>query len=128
MATLIYVTGNGYHCGCCRRTDTNYMDFEEDEYGITSLIGECVELSSYAEGDFYIEAIKGYSGDETELENKITAAIAVAEKRAKHKKEIDSVKRSITEIESWFNSLEATKASKTKLLESYRAKLSELEN
>ena len=128
MATLIYVTGNGYHCGCCRCTDTDYMDFEEDEYDITALINECIERSSYAEGDFYIEAIKGYSGDETELENRITAAIAVAEKRVKHKKEIETTKRSIAEIESWFSSLEATKASKTKLLESHRAKLAELEN
>ena len=127
MATLIYVTGNGYHCSCCRRTSTDYMDFDEDDAGVESLIRECVEQSRYAEGDFYIDAIKGYTGDETELENRITAAIAAAEKRQETQDEIDRLKRSISELESWFAELEASKARKMQSLVTARARLAELE-
>lgn len=125
MAMLIYTTGNGYSCNCCRRTDQNYTHFNDDE--IDNLIKECVEISQYAEGDFYINTIEGYSGDSDELERLITKAISADEKARAHAAEINEIQKNITSIDRWFDGLEAEKAAKIKRREELQAKLTALE-
>jgi hypothetical protein len=127
MAMLIYTTGNGYNCGCCRRTDRDYMHFDEDEQSIAYLIRDCIEISKRAEGDFSIDTIEGYSGDSDELEARIKTAIDQAEKEEERQKSIGITKRQLREIDDWFSTLDKQKADnearKAKLL----AHLRELE-
>ena len=125
MAMMIYITGNGYHCGCCRQTSQEYTYFDED--GIDSLIKECIEISRSAEDDFYINTFEGYSGDSDELEKRIMDAISVAEKQREHKKKVDTLQRSIKEIDTWFSTLEQTKAAKLAQRADLQSKLDALE-
>jgi len=124
MAMLIYVTGNGYNCGCCRRTDQDYTHFDEDS--IESLIKECIELSRYAEGDFSIRTIEGYGGDADELEKRIMDAITAAEQDVEQQKKIVDLKHQISEIDRWFDTLEAQKSAKAENRRKFVDSLKEL--
>ena len=113
MAMLIYTTGNGYSCGCCRQTNREFVYFEEDEQSIANLVRDCIEISRCAKGDFSIDTIEGYSGDADELEKRITAAISQAEAEAERRKQIGSLTQQIKEIDNWFSTLDAAKEEKT---------------
>lgn len=125
MAMMIYTTGNGYRCGCCRRTSQDYTHF--DEADIDSLIEECISISSDSDDDFSINTFEGYSGDADELETRIMAAISDAEKYREHKRAIEVLQRNIKEIDSWFNTLDQTKASKIERRAELQSKLDALE-
>lgn len=125
MAMMIYTTGNGYHCGCCRQSSQDYTHFDDDD--IESLIKESIELSQRADGDFYINTIEGYSGDSDELEKSIMEAIDADEKQRERKKKVNELQRNIAEIDTWFANLEITKADRTKRRVELRAQLNELE-
>jgi len=125
MATIIYSTGNGYNCHCCRRTTTEYLDFVDVE----DAIHQCIEIAKYADWDFSIDAIKGWDNDEQDewaLEKLIEGKIAEAEKVHKNQKEIDSLNRQIREIDGWFNSLEDEKVRKADVRKKLSTKLAEL--
>lgn len=124
MAMMIYTTGNGYSCSCCRRTSQDYTHF--DEADIDSLIEECIEISRCNDDDFYINTFEGFSGDADELESRIMAAISNAEKYREHKRKVEELQRSIREIDSWFENLEVTKDERTQRRVDLRTKLAEL--
>lgn len=122
MATIIYYTGNGYSCSCCRMSSTDYLDFETPDEAIQ----ECIEIASRSDWDFGIKDIKGYSGDEYELEQQITQAVEQAEKDKELRTKIEQVKKDIARTEHWFASLEASKASNAEYLTKKRLELEEL--
>lgn len=127
MATIMYSTGNGYYCGCCRRTDTDtfYFDSEDIQYAID----ECISIAKGADWDFSIDQIFEFTHetmDASDLESRIEEEVKKAEKRHKHQAEIDRITRKIKEIDWWFDNLEQTKASKTSEREKLQAKLAEL--
>lgn len=125
MATIIYSTGNGYNCHCCRRTVTEYLDFEDVE----DAIQQCIYVAKGADWDFSIDAIKGWDNDERDnydLEKLIMEKINAAEKMHDNQKEIDSLNRQIREIDGWFNSLEDEKVRKADVRKTLYAKLAEL--
>lgn len=123
MATLIYTTGNGYNCGCCRMTSTDSFSFDTEE----DAIGEAIEVASYAEWDFSIKDIIGYDGDENDLENRIMSAVVSAEKDKDRKLKIAQLKKDIAYTEDWFATLEQQKQTKQDLLDKNRAMVIELE-
>lgn len=122
MAMLVYTTGNGYHCGCCRQTSQDYTYFDPDD--IQSLIKECIDIARGSEWDFYVNTIEGYDGED-DLEAIIEAAVKQAEKDFDRKRDIDSLNRQIQGIDNWFASLEKTKedkrAERAKLVEKLAA-------
>lgn len=109
MAMLVYTTGNGYHCGCCRRTSQDYTHFDPED--IQSLIEECIYIARGSEWDFYVDTIEGYEGED-DIEAIIEAAIKQAEVDFNRKRDIDSLNRQIQCIDNWFTSLEETKEDK----------------
>lgn len=127
MATIMYRTGNGYRCGCCRQTWTDTLDFESDD--IDYAIAECISYAKSADWDFSIDRIFGFSHEtmgEDDLERRIEDEIKRAEKRADHQEEIDRVSRNLKEINWWFDNLEQTKLDKQAEREKLQAKLTEL--
>ena len=122
MATIIYYTGNGYSCSCCRQSSTDYLDFETPE----DAIAECISIAASADWDFGINTIKGYNGDEYELEQQIEQAVIAAQDAAKHRAEVAQVKEEISRLENWFGNLESTKVTNQKTLEQKRSELEEL--
>lgn len=122
MATIIYYTGNGYSCSCCRQSSTDYLDFDTPEEAIR----ECIEIASYSDWDFGIDAIKGYDGDEHELEQQIIKAVEQAEKDKELRIKVEQVKKDIAHIENWFATLEASKATNMERLNKKRLELEEL--
>lgn len=126
MATIIYVTGNGYSCGCCRQTYTDYLDFDPED--IQPAINECIQAARGSEWDFYIEAIRGLGEDmsEDELERLIKEAIDNARDDAKRKQTIKDTYRQLEEINRWFEQLESTKILKETQRKVLQAKLVEL--
>lgn len=125
MAMLVYTTGNGYHCGCCRQTSQDYTYFDSDD--IQSLIKECVEIARGSEWDFYVNTIEGYSGED-DLEQVIETAIKQAEADADRKRKIDDLTRQITSINNWFANLERTKDEKMAEREKLIDKLKTMES
>lgn len=123
MAMLVYTTGNGYHCGCCRRTSQDYTYFDSDD--IQSLIRECIDIARGSEWDFYVNTIEGYDGED-DLEQIIEAAIKQAEIDFDRKRDIDSLTRQISSIDNWFTNLEKTKAEKLAEREKLVEKLAKL--
>lgn len=122
MATIIYYTGNGYSCSCCRQSSTNYFDFETPE----EAIAECIDIASGSEWDFGINDIKGYDGDAYELEQQIDAAVEKASQAQTLRRKIAQIKSDIATTETWFAQLESTKDAKTKYLNEKRQELEEL--
>lgn len=109
MAMLVYTTGNGYHCGCCRQTSQDYTYFDSDD--IQSLIKECIEIARGSQWDFYVNTIEGYSGED-DLEQTIETAIKQAEAASDRKRDVDNLTRQIASIDNWFTNLEETKVEK----------------
>ena len=124
MAMLVYTTGNGYHCGCCRQTSQDYTYFDSDD--IQSLIKECIEIARGSDWDFYVNTIEGYSGED-DLELVIESAIKQAEADADRKRKIDDLTRQIASINNWFTNLERTKDEKMAEREKLIDKLKTLE-
>ncbi len=122
MATIIYYTGNGYSCSCCRHSSTDYFDFETPE----EAIAECIDIASGSDWDFGINSIKGYDGDEYELEQQIEAAIVKAQEDRETRRKIEQVKKDIAHLETWFASLEASKTTNAAQLDKKRLELEEL--
>lgn len=122
MATLIYYTGNGYSCSCCRQSSTDYLDFDTPEEAIK----ECIEIASYNEWDFGIKDVRGYDGDVYELKEQIAKAVEQAEEDKDLRIKIDQVKKDIAHIENWFATLEASKATNMERLNKKRHELEEL--
>lgn len=123
MAMLVYTTGNGYHCGCCRHTSQDYTYFDSDD--IQSLIKECIDIARGSEWDFCINTIEGHDGKD-DLEQIIEAAIKQAEIDFDRKRDIDSLTRQISSIDNWFTNLEKTKADKLAEREKLVEKLAKL--
>lgn len=118
MAMLVYTTGNGYRCGCCRQTSQDYTYFDSDD--TQSLIKECIDIARGSVWDFYVNTIEGYDGED-DLEAIIEAAIKQAEIDFDRKRDIDSLNRQVQSIDNWFANLEKTKVDK----QAERAKLVE---
>ena len=123
MATLIYTTGNGYSCSCCRRSSQEYTHFDIED--IDSLIKECIDIARCSDWDFYINTIDGY-GAADDLETKIMQAIKDAESSHNHQTRIKELVRQISSIDDWFNTLDAVKANKAAEREKLSAALNEL--
>lgn len=123
MLTLMYTTGNGYRCSCCRRTDGDFLDAENE----ADAIEQCVSISRSYEGDFSIDAIRGYDGDENELIQRITAAIKADEKAEEKKKEVAKLKDEIKAIEHWQGNLPLEMEKKAKKLETLKQQLNDKE-
>jgi len=53
MYRITYEQGNGYHCGCCRRTWTNTEDLETEEQVLEWLenLSACYRTSQYEDDD-----------------------------------------------------------------------------
>lgn len=124
MAMLVYTTGNGYRCSCCRQTSQDYTYFDSDD--IQSLIKECIEIAGGSDWDFYVNTFEGYDGDSDELERQIMAAIEQAEKDYDRKRKINDLQSRVKDIDRWFANLEATKAENTAKREKLLAELAEL--
>lgn len=124
MGMLIYSTGNGYHCHCCRQTNQDYTYFDSDD--IDSLIDECISIAKSSDWDFSVVTIEGYVGEE-DLETKIDRAVADAEKAHNLARKIDDLKKQISSIDSWFNTLDDSKVRKQKERDDLIIKLKELE-
>lgn len=124
MGMLIYSTGNGYHCHCCRRTDQDYTYFDSND--IDSLIDECISIAKSSDWDFSVVTIEGYVGEE-DLETKIDRAVADAEKAHNLARKIDDLKKQISSIDGWFNTLDDSKVRKQKERDDLIIKLKELE-
>ena len=124
MAMLVYTTGNGYHCGCCRHTIQDYTYFDSDD--TASLIKECCEIAGSYDWDFYVNTVEGYDGDSDELERQIMAAIKQAEKDYDRKRKISDLQSRVKDIDRWFANLETTKAENSAKREKLLAELTEL--
>lgn len=119
---ILYVAGNGYHCGCCRRSskESYYADTVEDA------IHEAIELDLQYEGDFSIHTIYGYDGDSSELESTIMRAIEQANKQRELEEKIEKLKSSITKLEQWFANLDNEKENKAVELKKLQLELTSL--
>jgi hypothetical protein len=53
MYRITYEQGNGYHCGCCRRTWTSTVDLETEEQVLEWLeeLQACYRTSQYEDDD-----------------------------------------------------------------------------
>jgi hypothetical protein len=118
---IVYTTGNGYFCGCCRRTDRDYEHYDTEEEALADL----TDIARRADWDFSISTIEGYDGDAWELEQRLERMIKIAEEDQDRLDRINRLKRSISDIEYWFTNLEETKASKQEELEKLKVKLEE---
>lgn len=126
MATMIYVTGNGYNCSCCRQTDTDYI--EVDETNIDSIIETCLDISAGSDGDFSITEIIGCDIDVDQLEKRVKEGVEEKLKIKKKKQKLSQLKSAIAAAESWFVNLDKTKAEKLARLNDMHKQLAELEN
>lgn len=127
MATIIYRTGNGYSCGCCRQTWSSDLYFDEDN--IQGAIDACIDIAKAAEWDFSIDNIYEFDREDISkdaLENMIMDAVRKAEVRHEHKQKIDRLEGKIEDIDKWFATLDQTKEAKSAEREKYKAELAAL--
>lgn len=122
MATIIYYTGNGYRCSCCRQSSKDYLNFDDVEDAIV----ECIDIASGSEWDFGIDTIQGYEGDAYELEQQIMDAVSQAEDDQETRRKIEQIKKDIAHTENWFDTLEETKVKKAEFLATKRQELEDL--
>lgn len=101
MFMIMYTTGNGYRCSCCRHTNSSFYDADDE----ADAIAECVRLSRAAEGDFHLNEIRGYEGDAEDLEKKITEAIEASERTDSEQKALAELKSEIKKLERWQETL-----------------------
>jgi hypothetical protein len=105
VITVIYTTGNGYRCGCCRTEDTDNFDAEDE----ASAIEECIPIARGSDWDFEIERILGVD-DPDATENRIMSAINLAEKEHWVLKKIKSLEDQISKDRKWILDVPAEKA------------------
>ncbi len=127
MATIMYRTGNGYHCGCCRQTWADTFDFETAEEAVS----ESISIARGSDWDFSIDRIFGFMDEDSnadELEERIMEAIKQAEKDHDKQREITRLQDQIKAINKWFATLEQQKAEKNAEVEKLLKKLEEVRN
>lgn len=78
------------------------------------------------EGDFSIQAIYGYEGNESELKATIMEAIEQATKQREFDAKVDKLKSSIHTLEQWFLNLDTEKKERRLKLETLNAELAAL--
>lgn len=125
--SIIYTTGNGYRCSCCRWSHTSYLDYDNEYFDVQDAINSCIILARDNDWDFYIDSIKGFNGDVDELEKQITSAVDKAEKDDIKREKIEKIKNNINEHDWWFNNLESEKIERASKRKELQAQLRELE-
>ena len=95
MYRITYEQGNGYHCGCCRRTWTNTIDLQTEEEVLNWLeeLQACRKISQYEDDDDRsVESIEKEIGVDIQYQfvprqEKVDAIIA----SRKQEKELDKI-------------------------------------
>jgi hypothetical protein len=119
--TVIYETGNGYSCSCCRNTDQDNDDFESERDAIEG----CVDIARRYKWDFSIERIIGVE-DGDGLERRIDAAIEEAKKQAKIDDAIYRLERENSTDRAWIDSVPTEVERRQKSIAERNERLKEL--
>lgn len=122
MFTIMYTTGNGYRCQCCRQSSGDFLDAESED----DAIKQCIAISRSYEGDFSIDAIRGCEiDDESELIHRINEAIKADEKAEERRKELAKLEDEIKAIKHWQGNLPLEAEKKARKLETLKQQLKE---
>lgn len=119
--TIIYTTGNGYSCSCCRNSDESNEDFDTEDAAVAA----CCDLAARAGFDFSVDRILGAENPD-DLEKRIEAAVAARKTADELAGEIQRLKEDNAKHRAWLNNVGAETQRRLNAMSANDAKLIEL--